>query len=123
MLNELNVSIIAPTLYANSKSANRLSTNSEFHKQTKHFKVDYHFICEKYDDKTIVIPQVSFADLFTKANSRNHHDFLGRKLILLDDTQQFEGGCEESSNSNHIESLGDKIGDPGTLNYKIGNPS
>lgn len=48
-----------PTLYGNNKSAISLLANQDFHEKIKHFKVDYHFVREKYGDITIFSLHVS----------------------------------------------------------------
>lgn len=44
------------------------------HERMKHIEVDHDFICEHYEDETIINPHISsqlqFANLFTKAMSR-----------------------------------------------------
>ena len=70
----------------------------------KHIEVDHHFIHEHDEAERITIPCISselqIVDLFTKVMLSNRQNFLVSKLMLLDDTHQFEGECEESFDSN-----------------------
>lgn len=61
----------ATTLCIDNRSAIKLVQNPIFHKRTKHIKVAYHFIRERYEDNEIDVKYVStkeqLADIFTKA--------------------------------------------------------
>lgn len=81
-------------LYANNTSAIRITTNPIFHERTKHIKVDCHSIREAYDDHTITFPYVSMdlhiSYIFTKALTKNHHQFFIDKLLPVDSRHQCE---------------------------------
>ena len=86
----------ATPLHADNTSAIRLTGNPIFHERTKHIEVGCHFIRDEYDNNVISLPHVSTdqqaADIFTKSLPMPRHDFLVRKLLLVDQ-HQFEGGC------------------------------
>uniref|UniRef100_A0A2N9IA16 Retrovirus-related Pol polyprotein from transposon TNT 1-94 n=1 Tax=Fagus sylvatica TaxID=28930 RepID=A0A2N9IA16_FAGSY len=99
LLTELGFSPRGPTsLHADNTSAIHISANPIFHERTKHIKVDCHFIREAFEAQTISLPHVptnlQVADIFTKALTRQRHNFLTNKLMLVDNPHQFEGGCQ-----------------------------
>ncbi len=62
-------------MHIDNQSAIKLIKNPVYHKRTKHIDVKYHFIREKYQDKTVNIEYVNsneqLADIFTKALPRD----------------------------------------------------
>ena len=87
---------LATQLHADNTSSICITDNPVCHECTKHIKVDCRFIRDEYDCKVISLPHVSselqLADIFTKGLPRPHHEFLIRKLLLVDQ-HQFEVGC------------------------------
>lgn len=71
-------------LFLDSQSAISIIKNINFHKRCKHIEVKYHFIKEKYHQKVIVLKYVStgnqYADILTKALSKDKFQFLRNKL-------------------------------------------
>jgi hypothetical protein len=74
-------------LHADNTSAIRIAANPVYHERTKHIEVGRHSIREAVDTRVISLPHVStnlqIADVFTKAMTRQHHQFLVGKLMLL----------------------------------------
>jgi len=75
-------------LHADNTSAIQIAANPVYHERTKHIEVDCHSIREAVDTCVISLPHVStnlqIADVFTKALTRQRHQFLVGKLMLLD---------------------------------------
>ena len=61
----------AKKAFMNNQSALKLIKNPVFHKHTKHTDARYHFIREKYDDRSVRIKYTIYkeqlAEIFTKA--------------------------------------------------------
>ena len=76
------------SLHADNTSAIQNSTNPVFHERTKHIEVDCHSIQDTLESRVISLPHISsdlqVADVFTKALTRQRHQFLVGKLLLTD---------------------------------------
>lgn len=74
-------------LNLDNQSAISVIKNINFHKRCKHIEIKYHFIKEKYHQKVIVLKFVSsecqFADILTKALSKDKFQYLRSKLGML----------------------------------------
>jgi hypothetical protein len=75
-------------LHADNTSDIQIAANPVYHERTKHIEVDCHSIREAVDTRVISLPHVStnlqIADVFTKVMTRQRHQFLVGKLMLLD---------------------------------------
>ena len=74
-------------LHADNTSAIQIAANPLFHERTKHIEVDCHSTQEVLDNRIISLPHIStdlyIADVFTKAMTRQRHQFLVGKLMLF----------------------------------------
>ena len=89
LLEELGFSQTTSTpLYADNTSAIQIGTNLVFHERTKHIEVFCHSIRDTLESQVISISHISsdlqVVDVFTKALTRQHHQFLVGKLLLVD---------------------------------------
>lgn len=77
-------------LYIDNQSAIKLVKNQEFHSRTKHIDVQYHFIREKYEDKTIDVRYIpsedQLADTLTKPLPRAQFEKLRSKIGVINST-------------------------------------
>jgi hypothetical protein len=89
------------TLHADNISAIQIATNLVYHKRMKHIEVDCHSIREALDTRVISLPHVStdlqIVDVFTKVMTRQRHQFLVGKLMLLDRPTSICGGCQSDT--------------------------
>ncbi|XP_019053485.1 PREDICTED: uncharacterized protein LOC109114773 [Nelumbo nucifera] len=89
LLTEIGFPQSNPTpLHADNISDTQIATNLVYHERTKHIEVDYHYIRDVVNTRVIYLPHVStdlqIADVFTKSLTRQRHQFLIGKLMLLD---------------------------------------
>jgi hypothetical protein len=89
LLVEIGFPQTTPTLlHADNTNAIQIATNLVFHERTKHVEVNCYFIQEAVDTHVISLPHIStdlqIADVFTKSMTRQRHQFLVGKLMLLD---------------------------------------
>ena len=76
------------TLFIDNQSAIKLIKNPVYHKRTKHIDIKFHFIREKYQDKTINIQYINsnekLADIFTKALPKDKFQRLRTLINCID---------------------------------------
>ena len=59
LLSDLSISVDEPVvIHCDNMSSIQLARNPVFHARTKHIEVQYHFVCEKVLDGTIVILKI-----------------------------------------------------------------
>ena len=75
-------------LHADNTSAIQIAADPVFHEHTKHIEVDCHYIREALTTNFISLLYISIdlqvVDIFTKAMTRECHQFLVGKLLLVD---------------------------------------
>ena len=75
-------------LHADNTNAIQIATNPIFHECTKHIEIDCHAIRDTLESRVISLPYISsdlqVADIVIKAFTRQQHQFLVGKLLLVD---------------------------------------
>ncbi|GJZ38593.1 ribonuclease H-like domain-containing protein [Tanacetum coccineum] len=88
--------LLPVSLYCDNKSAIQIAANPVMHEKTKHFDIDVHLVREKVSSGLIKTVKVdsknNLADILTKALGSFQHNFLVKKLGLLD---MLEEGCSK----------------------------
>jgi len=89
LLAELGYGQTKPTtIYVDNVSAIMLSQNPAFHKRSKHFEVQAHYVREKVKEGVISVDYIQsdlqLADIFTKPLHRAKHLEMKKKLGLVD---------------------------------------
>nr|GEV26063.1 ribonuclease H-like domain-containing protein [Tanacetum cinerariifolium] len=92
VLKELQIEKLLPvSLHYNSNSAIKIAANPVFHKRTKHFEIDLHFVREKILKgvvKTVKVDSANqIADIFTKGLDTIQHLELVKRLGMFDGYQ------------------------------------
>ena len=95
LLQELQIPVIAPTIFSDNIGATYLCANPVFHSRMKHIAIDYHFVRDLVSDKKLQVSHVptshQLADLLTKSLSSVRHHFLKDKIGVIDDTSILRG--------------------------------
>jgi len=88
LFQQVGLNFFPTLLHVDNTSAIQIATNPVYHERTKYIEADCHSIREAYDCKIITLPHVStsvqFADILTKSMTRQRHNFLINKLMLVD---------------------------------------
>jgi hypothetical protein len=89
LLEDFCISVSMPTpLLSNSTWATSIVCDPVKHGLTKHIGVDAHFTRSQIQDGVVALQYVSselqLADLFTKAQTRAHHQFYLSRLNVVD---------------------------------------
>ena len=88
VLRELHLPVSWPLIfYCDNLSATYLATNPVLHAHTKHAEIDYHFVCERVANGSLVVQftplKDRLTDVMTKALPSCHFLNLCSKLIVL----------------------------------------
>ena len=74
-------------LYCDNTSAINISNNLVMHTKTKHIAIKYHYLRELVQDKEVKMEYVNtkeqIADIFTKALSKDAHEYQRGKLGVI----------------------------------------
>lgn len=89
VLFELEVKDLIPvSVFCDNESTIKLALNPVFHERTKHFEIDLHFIREKISNGVIRLVKIcsseQTADILTKSLNVKQHDFLTKKMGVVD---------------------------------------
>ena len=83
----VSVTTLTP-IYGDNQSAIKIVGNPIFHERMKHLEVALHFVRYHYLAGTLSLPYLAstqqIADLFTKAHTLSHFQFLLSKLSVYD---------------------------------------
>ncbi|XP_068649520.1 uncharacterized mitochondrial protein AtMg00810-like [Aristolochia californica] len=75
-------------LHVDNTNAIQIATDPIFHELTRHIVVDFHSIHNTLERRVISLPYISsdlqVVDVFTKAMTQHHYNFLVGKLLLVD---------------------------------------
>ena len=102
ILREIGVPItVTPELYCDNLSSVHLTTNPAYHKRSKHFELDYHYVRERVALGALVVRHVparhQLADIFTKPLGFRAFDSLRFKLgVEVTPTPSFRGHINEN---------------------------
>jgi hypothetical protein len=88
LFEDFGVSVSMPTLLSDSIGAIIIARDPIKHELTKHIGVDAHFTRSQVQDGVVALQympsKLQLADLFTKAQTRAHHQFYLSKLSVVD---------------------------------------
>ncbi|XP_058223052.1 uncharacterized mitochondrial protein AtMg00810-like [Rhododendron vialii] len=96
LLHELHISVPSiPVLWYDNTSALALAINPVFHARSKHIEVDCHYVRDRVAAKALALHYVptsdQLADVFTKALSIAHFQFLKGKLLVISSPIRLRG--------------------------------
>ena len=108
LLNELGISLpMTPELFGDNLSSIYLTASPAFHKRTKHFETDYHYVRERVALGSLVVRHIlarlQLADIFMKSLPTASFQSLRFKLGLdILPTHSLRGAINTSSNSQNM---------------------
>lgn len=123
VLKELGISLpVTPQLFGDNLSLVYLTANPAFHKRTKHFETDYHYVRERVALGSLVVKHMpshlQIADIFTKSLPIDLFTELRFKLsVTLPPTPSLQGGISktttklsqnDNASSNQVMGLNDQ---------------
>ncbi|KAJ4902065.1 Retrotransposon like protein [Raphanus sativus] len=105
LLRELGVPLPdTPELYGDNLSSVHLTANPAYHKRSKHFELDYHFVRERVALKALVVNHIpahqQIADIFTKSLATAPFQSIRFKLgVDVPPTLSLRGDISEQSSN------------------------
>lgn len=89
LLCDLGVKTHSPiNIFCDNEFARKLALNPIFHKKTKHFEVDLHFVREKIENGILKVNEIESsnqkANILTKSLGSSQHEYILSHLGLID---------------------------------------
>lgn len=105
IMREIGIPVnVTPELYCDNLSSLHLTTNPTYHKRSKHFELDYHYVRERVALRALVVRHIpatqQLADIFTKSLPFKPFDDLRFKLGVGSSPTQSLRGTIESMKQN-----------------------
>ena len=107
LLKELGISLpVTPQLFGDNLSSIYLTANPAFHRRTKHFETDYHYVRERVALGSLVVRHIparlQLADIFTKSLPTAAFQSLRYKLgVDYHPTHSLKGSINVTNKSQH----------------------
>jgi histone deacetylase 1/2 len=106
LLREIGIALVqCPILWCDNIGATYLTANPVFHARTKHVEINYHFVREKVQQKTLDVRFISskdqLADGLTKPIVSARFAFLKDKLNVISSLLILKGHIKEIQSANH----------------------
>lgn len=108
-MREIGIPIkVTPELYCDNLSSVYLTANPAYHKRSKHFELDYHYVRERVALRALVVRHIpALADIFTKSLPYNAFDELRFKLgVCLPPTPSLRGTIERMGQNDPGSKMG-----------------
>lgn len=104
---------VTPELYCDNLSSVHLTANPAYHKRSKHFEIDWHYVRERVALGVLIVKHVparlQLADIFTKSLPFEAFQSLRYKLGVDDPPTQSLRGVLEKPHQNQYKQSKDKL--------------
>ena len=106
LLREIGITLVqCPILWCDNIGATYLTANPVFHARTKHVEIDYHFVREKVQQKTLDVRFISSKDQLTNGLTKPivsaRFAFLRDKLNVISSPLILKGHIMETQSADH----------------------